>query len=82
MAPSAGPCRRRSRCHSGAPRRWARGVRPLDAAGLPLALHAYAAPVSNDPLALEFKQPIDATEPLRTGAYGKTLVFTLSTASP
>jgi hypothetical protein len=41
-----------------------------------------AAPVSHDLLTVEFKQPIGATDPLRTGNYAKTLVFTLSTTSP
>jgi aminopeptidase N len=48
----------------------------------PLALQSYTAPISNDLLTLEFKQPIAATDPLRTGEYAKTLVFTLSTTSP
>ena len=46
------------------------------------ALKTWAAPVSNDQLTLAFKQSIGATESLRTGAYGKTLTFTLSTTSP
>ena len=29
-----------------------------------------------------FEQPIAATDPLRTGAYSKTITFTLSTNSP
>ena len=48
----------------------------------PLALQSYAAPISNDNLTVEFKQPIAATDPLRTGTYAKTVVFTLSTTSP
>jgi hypothetical protein len=39
-------------------------------------------PVSNDAVTIGLKQPIAATEPLRTGAYGKTLTFTLSTTTP
>ena len=31
---------------------------------------------------IEFKQPIGASEALRTGSYGKSLTFTLSTMSP
>ena len=38
--------------------------------------------MSNDQVAVEFKQPIGATEGLRTGRYAKTLTFTLSTTSP
>jgi hypothetical protein len=46
------------------------------------ALLTYAAPVSNDMVAIDFAQSIAANEPLRTGAYGKTLTFTLSTTNP
>ena len=53
---------------------------PVGAA--PLTLHAYSGPVSNDPLTIRFKQTIGASEPLRTGAYGKTFTFTLSTTAP
>ena len=42
----------------------------------------WTAPVSNDPVAIAFKQHISATEPLRTGIYSKTLTFTLSTTTP
>jgi hypothetical protein len=38
--------------------------------------------VSNDPLTVRFKQAIGATEPSRTGAYSRTLTFTLSTTTP
>ena len=38
--------------------------------------------MSNDPVTITFKQPIGATEPLRTGAYSQTLTFTLSTTNP
>jgi hypothetical protein len=38
--------------------------------------------VSNDPVSIEVRQAIGATDPLRTGIYSKTLVFTLSTTSP
>jgi hypothetical protein len=40
------------------------------------------APASNDVVTIAFKQHIGATEPLRTGAYSKTLTFTLSTTTP
>jgi hypothetical protein len=50
--------------------------------GSPLTLLTWAAPVSNDAVTLEFKQPIGANDPLRTGAYGKTLTFTLSSTTP
>ena len=49
---------------------------------MPLTLHSYSGPVSNDPLTIRFKQTIGASEPLRTGAYSKTFTFTLSTTTP
>jgi hypothetical protein len=49
---------------------------------VPATLHTYSGPVSNDPLTIRLKQPIGASEPLRTGAYSKTLTFTLSTTAP
>jgi len=45
-------------------------------------LLTYDGPVSNDPVAVAFKQAIDADEALRTGTYSKTLTFTLSTTNP
>jgi LVIVD repeat len=48
----------------------------------PLSLLSYGGPISNDPVSLDFKQAIAATDALRTGTYSKTLVFTLSTTSP
>jgi Purple acid Phosphatase, N-terminal domain/Calcineurin-like phosphoesterase len=47
-----------------------------------LALHSWAGPVSNDQLALKFKQSIGANEALRTGSYAKPLTLTLSTTTP
>ena len=57
---------------------------PLLVAGSPLPAVAktWAAPVSHDPVAIEFAQSIGADEALRTGTYGKTLTFTLSTTQP
>ena len=48
----------------------------------PATLRSYGGPVSNDPVTVAFKQTIGATEPLRTGSYGKPLTFTLSTDNP
>ena len=48
----------------------------------PLTLLGYGGPASNDAVTLEFKQSIGANDALRTGAYGKTLTFTLSTTMP
>jgi amidase len=51
----------------------------LQVTGVP---KSYAAPVSNDPITIGFKQPIGAGDALRTGSYTKTLTFTLSTTNP
>ena len=51
-------------------------------ATIPADLLRYGGPVSNDPVTLGFKQPIAATDALRTGNYAKTLTFTLSTTNP
>jgi hypothetical protein len=48
----------------------------------PLSLLTYNGPISADRVTLDFKQSIGASEGLRTGAYGKTLTFTLSTTTP
>jgi hypothetical protein len=48
----------------------------------PTQLLTYGNPASNDPVRVEFKQPIASTDALRTGSYAKTLTFTLSTSTP
>ncbi len=48
----------------------------------PLTLLTYAGPVSNGAVTLAFRQHIGPTQALRTGAYNKTLTFTLSTTMP
>jgi hypothetical protein len=48
----------------------------------PATLLTYNAPISNDVVALGFKQAIGSTDALRTGTYAKTLTFTLSTTTP
>ena len=48
----------------------------------PATVLSYTAPVSNDAVTLGFKQAIGATDPLRTGAYSKTITYTLSTNTP
>jgi hypothetical protein len=57
---------------------------PLKAGGseLPAVVKTYGAPVSNDAATVSFTQDIGATDALRTGAYSKTLTFTLSTTTP
>ncbi|RKQ90415.1 peptidase M1-like protein [Solirubrobacter pauli] len=47
-----------------------------------LSKSAWSAPVSNDRVDVAFKQLIKATDALRTGAYTRTLTFTLSTTTP
>jgi hypothetical protein len=47
-----------------------------------LSKSAWTAPVSNDPVTVSFTQRVEATDALRTGAYSRTLVFTLSTTTP
>jgi len=42
----------------------------------------WTAPVSNDPVTIAFTQHIGANDALRTGAYSRTLTFTLSTTTP
>jgi alpha-glucuronidase len=55
---------------------------------LPEPLHvslskaAWTGPVANDVVAIGFTQHIGATDALRTGGYGRTLTFTLSTTAP
>jgi hypothetical protein len=49
---------------------------------LPSTVKTWTAPVSNDVVAVEFEQSIAANDALRTGTYGKTVTFTLSTTSP
>ena len=50
--------------------------------GAGLNLLTWSAPVSNDPVTIEFSQLIKSTDALRTGTYSKTLTFTLSTTNP
>jgi hypothetical protein len=62
-------------------------VQPLQVGGAalsgsPATVKTWAAPVSNDAVALSFQQAIGANEALRTGGYAKTLIYTLSTTTP
>ena len=50
--------------------------------GSALSLLSWSNPISNDAVALTFKQDIGSTDALRTGSYSKTLTFTLSTTAP
>ena len=55
---------------------------PLRTDNGPLSLLTWNTPISATSVALGFKQHISASEGLRTGAYSKTLTFTLSTTAP
>jgi hypothetical protein len=55
---------------------------PVGSAAAPTPLLSYGAPKSLDPVTIGFKQSVDATDGLHSGAYGKTLTFTLSTTAP
>jgi len=55
---------------------------PLSSTGAALPLTAFSEPVGARPVNVEFKQSVAATDALLTGAYGKTLTFTLSATTP
>jgi len=55
---------------------------PLSSTGAALAIKSWSTPVGARPVTLEFKQPVAAADSLLTGAYGKTLTFTLSATTP
>ncbi|WP_081686370.1 ThuA domain-containing protein [Candidatus Solirubrobacter pratensis] len=55
---------------------------PLSTSGAPLTLLSYPAAVSGDPVSIDLKQTIGAGEPLLTGNYAKTIVFTLASTTP
>jgi hypothetical protein len=48
----------------------------------PTSLLTYVRPFTKEQVTLTFKQAIGTTDALRTGAYGKSLTFTLSTTNP
>ena len=60
----------------------ANGGAPAAVGSAPTPLLTYNGPVSNDSVTLTFAQDIGANDALRTGAYAKTLTFTLSTTQP
>jgi hypothetical protein len=55
---------------------------PVGGSAAPTLLKTWTAPTSNESVPITFKQSIAANDALRTGAYGKTLTFTLSTTTP
>jgi len=54
----------------------------LSTTGTPLSLLTYSGPISNDTVTIGLRQHIGASQALRTGAYSKTLTFTVSTTTP
>ena len=55
---------------------------PIGGSAAPTTLLSLSEPVSGRVVPVEFKQSIGANDGLRTGQYGKTLTFTLSTTTP
>jgi hypothetical protein len=55
---------------------------PVGGSSAPTTLKVYTGPASNDSSTVSFKQTIGDRDALRTGAYAKTLTFTLSTTNP
>ena len=58
------------------------GGLPVGGSASPTPLRAWSAPASNEVVPVAFKQPVAATDALRTGGYSKTLTYTLSTTAP
>jgi hypothetical protein len=54
----------------------------LSTTGTPLSLLTYSGPITNDIVTIGLRQHIGASQALRTGAYSKTLTFTVSTTTP
>jgi hypothetical protein len=50
--------------------------------GAALGLTTFSEPVGARPVTIDIKQSIAATEPLLSGGYGKTVVFTLTATTP
>jgi cytochrome c len=55
---------------------------PVTGTAAPVSVLSYPRAISSDPVTVGFKQSVADSETLRAGNYGKTLVFTLSTATP
>jgi X-Pro dipeptidyl-peptidase len=67
----------------GAPGHLANGTFSLpEALQVAFSRSSWSAPVSNDPVTINFSQHIGADDALRTGSYSTTLTFTLSTTTP
>ena len=55
---------------------------PIGGSSAPTLLKSWTAPFAGQPLTVEFKQPVAATDALLAGRYGKTVTFTLSSTTP
>jgi hypothetical protein len=55
---------------------------PIGSAAAPLVLLSWAEPVTDQPVTIQFRQSIAATDTMRTGSYSKSLEFTLSSTAP
>jgi plastocyanin len=55
---------------------------PIGGASSPAVLKTWTGPFANAPVAVQFKQPVAATDALLVGAYRKTLTFTLAATTP
>ncbi len=55
---------------------------PLGGSASPTPLKTWDAPTASEAVTVKFRQSIAANDPLRTGAYSKTVTFTLSTTAP
>ena len=54
---------------------------PVGGSAAPTTVKTWTGPTSNEAVAVNFRQSIGANDALRTGAYTKTLTFTLSTTT-
>ncbi len=57
-------------------------LKDVGGSSAPTGLLTYTGPTSNDTVSITFGQHVSAGDALRTGAYNKTLTFTLSTTTP
>jgi hypothetical protein len=55
---------------------------PVGSSAQPTLLKAWTGPTAGEPVTLQFKQPVAATDKLLVGRYGKTVTFTLASTTP
>jgi hypothetical protein len=55
---------------------------PVGGSSAPTTVKTYSGPITGDAVTVNFKQSVAANDALRSGAYNKTLTFTLSTTQP